>query len=348
MSQNLLTIDGTYGEGGGQVLRSALTLALVTGRPFRLVNIRAGRKRPGLRPQHLAAIIGAAGISGARCTGAMVDSTELTFVPATVTPGNYRFDIGTAGSAPLVLQTLLLPLSRVKGPSSVTVSGGTHVPWSPSFHYLAWQWAPFMERLGCSLQLHLRQAGYYPRGGGIIEAATGGSASLRPFELLERGPLLNLRIISLVSNLPESIARRQADRLVQRLRPCGIEPNCEIVQQPGRGRGTALTVLAQCEHSSLCCSTLGAPGRPAEKVADQAADELLAMLATDGAIDPYLADQLLLPLALAPGSSCLRTTGISDHLLTNAWLIGHFLSAAIDIDGVPGEPGLIRVSSLDR
>lgn len=343
MSQNLLTIDGAQGEGGGQVLRSALTLALVTGRPFRLINIRAGRKQPGLRPQHLAAIIGAADICGARCTGARVDAMELTFCPGTVSPGNYRIDIGTAGSAPLVLQTLLLPLSLAKGPSSVSVIGGTHVPWSPSFHYLAWQWAPFMERLGCSLQLRLRQAGYYPRGGGLIEAVTDGSTNLRPLDLPERGPLLDLWIISLVSNLPESIARRQADRLLQRLRPLGLAPRCEIVRQSGRGRGTALIVLALCEHSSLCCCALGAPGKPAEQVADQAADELLDMLATDGAVDPYLADQLLLPLALASGSSCLRTTGVSKHLLTNAWLIGHFLSATIDIEGEPGKPGLIRV-----
>ncbi len=348
MPQKLLTIDGAYGEGGGQVLRSALTLALVTGRPFRLVNIRAGRKHPGLRPQHLAAIQGAADISGARCDGARVNATELTFRPGRVIPGNHRVAIGTAGSAPLVLQTLLLPLSLATGPSKVTVSGGTHVPWSPSFHYLAWQWAPFMERLGCRVQLHLRQAGYYPRGGGLIEAVTEGSASLRPLVLPDRGPLLALRIISLVSNLPESIARRQADRLVQRLRPCGIEPSCEIVRQPGRGRGTALTVLAQCEHSALCCNALGAPGKPAEQIADQVADELLAMLATNGAVDPYLADQLLLPLALVPGSSCLRTTGVSSHLLTNAWLIGHFLSAAIDIDARPGQPGMIRVTGLDR
>ena len=348
MAQPMLTIDGSYGEGGGQILRSSLTLALVTGRPFRLVNIRAGRKRPGLRPQHLAAITGAADICGAQCKGNRENSTELTFVPGSIVSGNYRFAVGTAGSAPLVLQTLLLPLCLTKGPSSVIVSGGTHVPWSPSFHYLAWQWVPFMKRIGCHLQLNLRQAGYYPQGGGIIEAATGGSASLRHLNLLQRGPLRKLRIVSLVSNLSESIARRQAEQLVRRLRPCGIEPDCEILQQPGRGRGTAVTVLAECEQSSLCCSALGAPGKPAERVADEAADELLALLATDGAVDPYLADQLLLPLALTPASSSLRTAAVSRHLLTNAWLIGLFLPVTIVIEGVSGQPGMIRVNSSDH
>lgn len=204
-----------------------------------------------------------------------------------------------------------------------------------------------MKRLGCPLQLTLRQAGYYPQGGGIVEAATDGMASLRSLDLLQRGPLRRLRIISLVSNLPESIARRQAEQLLRRLRPCGIEPNWEIVRQPGRGRGTAVTVLAECEHSSLCCGALGARGKPAEQVADEAADELLSLLAGEGAVDPYLADQLLLPMALASGTSRLYTAAISNHLLTNAWLIRMFLPTTINIDGTAGQPGLIQVTGSE-
>ncbi len=339
----MILIDGSYGEGGGQVLRSALTLSLLTGRGFRLVNIRARRPKPGLRPQHLKAVEAAAAISGARVENARVGAGELLFEPGRLRAGHYRFAIGTAGSAPLVLQTVAFPLSRCGAPSSLSITGGTHVPWSPSFHYLAWQWQPFLNRLGVPLDLDLLKTGFYPKGGGEIRAVIHPADSPLPLTLLKRGPLTALRCLSLVSNLDLSIARRQADRLAARLSDCTVPLERETTALPGPGKGSALIVLAQFSCTSLCCGALGSPGKPAETVADETADALLGLLSDGSVMDPYLADQLLLPLALAQGISRLHTPRISGHLLTNAWVIGQFVPAVIDISGPTGRAGLITI-----
>jgi RNA 3'-phosphate cyclase len=342
----MIEIDGSYGEGGGQVLRSALTLSLLTGCAFRLVNIRARRPKPGLRPQHLKAVEAAAAISGAHVENARPGAVDLLFEPGRLLPGRYRFAIGTAGSAPLVLQTVALPLSRCNAPSTLSITGGTHVPWSPSFHYLAWQWQPFLDRIGITLKLELLGTGFYPKGGGEIRTVILPAGPPRPLTLLERGPLTALRCLSLVSNLDISIARRQADRLAARLSHCTVSLGSETIRLPGPGKGSALVVLAEFVHTSIYCGALGSPGKPAEAVADEAADALLGLLADGSVMDPYLADQLLLPLALTPGISRLHAPCISGHLLTNAWVIGRFVPAVIDISGTPGRPGLITIRGV--
>jgi RNA 3'-phosphate cyclase len=343
----MIEIDGSYGEGGGQVLRSALTLSLLTGCAFRLVNIRARRPKPGLRPQHLKAVEAAAAISGARVENARVGAVELRFEPRGLRAGRYRFAIGTAGSAPLVLQTVALPLSRCGAPSTLSITGGTHVPWSPSFHYLAWQWQPFLKRLGVPLDLELLKTGFYPKGGGEIRAVIHPAGPPRSLTLLKRGPLTALRCLSLVSNLDLSIARRQADRLADRLGVCTLPLERETTVLPGPGKGSALIVLASFKQSSICCGALGSPGKPAETVADETADVLLGLLSDGSVMDTHLADQLLLPLALAPGISRLQAPRISNHLLTNAWVIGRFLPAVMNISGPPDRPGLITVRGVD-
>ncbi len=327
------TLDGARGEGGGQILRSALTLSLLTGTPVRLVNIRARRSRPGLRPQHLTAVRAAKAVGGARVEGDALGSTQLTFHPGPVRPGRYHFVIPTAGAATLVLQTVLLPLALADGPSTVRIEGGTHVPWSPPYEYLAWQYLPFLERLGVRVELKLIRAGFHPRGGGILEAEIAPvQGPLRPLRLEERGRLLRIRGLSAVANLPDAIAQRQRDRALARLRGLAPEVRIDLERLPSPGKGTVAVLLAEGEGGSGCVSALGAPRKPAEKVADEAADALLAYLASGAAVDAHLADQLLLPLALADGPSVFTAERATEHLRTHAWVVEQFLPVEVRME----------------
>jgi RNA 3'-terminal phosphate cyclase (ATP) len=340
-----IEVDGAMGEGGGQVLRSALSLSLLTGQYFRLSRIRANRDRPGLRPQHLAAVQAAARVAGAEVRGDRVGSEEIEFTPGTVQTGDYFFDIGTAGATSLVLQTLLLPLALAPGTSRITIRGGTHVPWSPCFHYLDRQWRPFLNYVGIPFDLTMTMAGFYPQGGGELQAQIPGGARPKPLKLTKCGPLRSIRGLSAVGNLPREIAerqRRQALRRLLNLLP-DIEPEVIVEELPAASRGTVLLLLAECEPGRAFCFALGARGKRAERVADEAVDALATFLGTDGAVDPWLADQLLLPLALADGPSELRTSEVTLHLLTNAEVIRLFLPAGIGVDSPLGAAATIQV-----
>jgi RNA 3'-phosphate cyclase len=339
----MLTIDGSQGEGGGQALRSSLTLAVITGKAVTIENIRARRPKPGLQPQHLQAVKAAAAICGAAVEGAALNSQRVVFRPEAIRPGRYRFEIGTAGSTSLVLQTIFLPLSLAGGSSNVSISGGTHVPYSPAYHYLEWHWLLFMERIGCRASLTLEQAGYYPGGGGLIRAAIQPAGQLRPLELLERGPLLRVRGLSGASNLDPDIPKRQKLQALRRLQTHLRDAKIKDLLLPSPSPGTFIALLASFESSQACFSALGAKGKPAARVADQAVDELEAFIQSSQAVDRYLADQLLLPLALASGPSRLATAAVTDHLLTNAEVIRAFLPVEITIQGEPGQPGLVEV-----
>ncbi len=213
----MIEIDGSQGEGGGQILRSALSLSLLTGQAFRLVNIRARPSRPGLMPQHLKAVQAAAEIGQARVTGAETHSMSLKFEPGCVRPGQYLFDIGTAGAASLVLQTVYLPLAFATAPSAVTVKGGTHVPFSPCYHYLDRQWRWFLEKAGLPLSLRMERAGFYPPDGGIIRTSIPPVGKLMPLTVTRRGALRRIFGVSAVANLPASVAERQRDEALRRL-----------------------------------------------------------------------------------------------------------------------------------
>jgi RNA 3'-terminal phosphate cyclase (ATP) len=340
-----IQIDGAMGEGGGQVLRSALSLSLLTGQPFRLSRIRANRDQSGLRPQHLAAVRAAARVAGAEVRDDRVGAEQIDFVPGPVRSGDYFFDIGTAWATSLVLQTLLLPLALAPGTSSVTIRGGTHVPWSPCFHYLDWQWRPFLARIGVPFDLTMTMAGFYPQGGGELQAQIPGCSRPMPVRLIERGPLRAVRGLSAVANLPREIAERQRRQALGRLRNLlpEVEPRVVGEELPAASRGTVLLLLADCAPGRACCFALGARGKRAERVADEAVDALAAFLLSDGAVDPWLADQLLLPLALANGPSKLRTSEVTPHLLTNAEVIQLFLPVEIRVVGSQGGPATVRV-----
>jgi len=271
------------------------------------------------------------------------ESGAISFEPQRVESGTFDFNIGTAGSAPLVLQTLLVPLALSGRHSQVMITGGTHMHWSPCFHYLDWHWRSFMRQAGYAFELALLEAGFYPRGGGRIQAVIEAAASIRPLEIMELGRLLSVNGLSAVANLNMPIAERQRYQALQRLSDRGCDADIELQRLNSPGRGTLLLLLAHYEHTQCCFYALGEKGKPAEQVADEAVDQLQAFEASGGAIDPYLADQLILPLALAEGVSRLRTSKISTHLITNAGIIQRFLPVEISTHGKPGEPGVVEI-----
>jgi RNA 3'-terminal phosphate cyclase (ATP) len=341
-----MLIDGSLGEGGGQVVRSALSLSLLTGQAFTMNNIRADRPRPGLCAQHLSAVQAAEKISHARVEGDRKGSTQIKFSPGPIVPGDYHFDIGTAGSTSLVFQTLLLPLALAPGASHLSITGGTHVPWSPCYHYLDWHWGRLLSRMGLRFNLTLTRAGFYPKGGGELQAMIPGNAPIQGIDLAERGKLLRVRGISGVANLPLDIAERQRTRSLRRLHHLLAKTDVDVAIEPfvAYSKGTVLLLLAEFEHSQACFFALGARGKRAERVADEAVDALARFLKTDGAVDAWLADQILLPMAMAPTPSMLRTSEVTQHLLTNAEVIRHFLSVDITVDASQGQAGLVRLN----
>lgn len=340
----MIEIDGAYGEGGGQILRSSLTLSALTMKPLHIHHIRANRQKPGLRPQHLAAVQAIAKLTDAQVSGAALDSSELALVPATLHTGRYNFEIPTAGALTLVYQTIFLPLCFAGGLSTLTLKGGTHVPWSPLFNYLESHWLPQMLALGFWGQLDIKQAGFYPQGGGLVAAKIRPPQELHPFVCSSRGALVKISGLSSVSNLDESIAKRQKHRALQRLYPLCTDTKIQTLRLPAPGKGTFIQLKAAFTgDGSACFTALGAPGKPAEQVADEAVDQLINFLETDGCVDPYLADQLLLPLLVIEGDSDFSTSQITLHLLTNAHVIEQFFPGRIKIEGAVDAPGRVFI-----
>ncbi len=326
----MLTIDGSQGEGGGQILRTSLALALVTGQPFLLENIRAGRPKPGLARQHLTCVEAAMAIGQAEAIGAMLGSTTLEFWPGTVTPGDYRFAVGSAGSATLVLQTVLPPLLTAQGITTLTLEGGTHNPLAPPFDFLALSFAPMIRRLGPKLDLELRRPGFFPAGGGQFQARIEPVTQLTPIAVLERGDIRQRCARVIASRLPENVARRELVVIRERLGfqddECAVEA---VTNSPGPGN--AVIIKADAEHVTGVFSGFGDRGRLPEQVALEAVEMASAWLEAGVPVDEHLADQLLIPMALAGGGS-FRTTEPSLHSTTNASIIRKFLPVEITFE----------------
>lgn len=343
VNSSVLTIDGSHGEGGGQILRTSLGLSALLGRTIELVNIRAGRKNPGLQPQHLACVKALAQVAGAEVRGAEPGSTALLFSPGPITSGSFRSDVGTAGSVSLVFQTVFPALAFAAGPSQLTLTGGTHVPWSPPAPYLSEIFLPMAARMGLHATWQVQRAGFYPKGGGEVDTVVQPTKGLAPIDLLDRGELLRIRAVSAVARLPKRIAERQAERIRRRLTDAGHRVEIETVEFEAAGPGDAVFLWAEFARSRAGFGALGERGKPAERVADEAVDPLLAFLAGDAATDFHLADQLALFMALAPGRSALTTARVSQHLLTNLWTIRQFLPLLITLEGQVGAPGRLTI-----
>lgn len=336
LGQKIITLDGSLGEGGGQILRSALSLSLLTGKPFRIVKIRANRDKPGLRPQHLTAVDAAASLCGAVVSGLSVGSRELVFRPEPYEPQDLSIDIGTAGSTALVLQTLYLPIAlKASKPVRVVLIGGTFNDHAPSFPFLQTTWRAHLARMGLSLGLSMPSAGFYPQGGGRLEAWIE-PAQLSPLAIPERGPLRRIVGKAGVLNLSRgSIPERLRDQALLHLRQRGLDADIELVSWTGRGQGAALALSAEFEDEIVPPPTfvaLGARGKPAETVADEAVLELLDHLDHPGSVDLHSADQILLPLALADGPSAYSVTHLTEHLRTNVRTLRAFLDRDIRLE----------------
>lgn len=323
----MVPLDGSQGEGGGQILRTALGLSLVTGQPFRMEKVRAGREKPGLLRQHLTAVNAAVAVGGAEVEGATLGSRELTFWPGKngVAGGEFSFAVGTAGSAGLVLQTVLPALLTATGPSRLTLEGGTHNPFAPPFDFLARAFLPLVNRMGPRVSATLERPGFYPAGGGKMEVLIEPCARLQPLELMARGEPRGRSARALVAGLAIHIARRELEVVRERLG--WTEEQCAVETLPEAfGPGNALILEVASEHVTEVFSGFGQRGVAAERVATAASQEVRDYLAAPGApaVGEHLADQLLVPLALA-GGGAFSTVTPSQHTRTNVETITRFL-----------------------
>ena len=321
-----VAIDGSMGEGGGQVLRSSLTLALVTGRSLNVENIRAGRKKPGLLRQHLSAVRAAAEVGQAEVRGGELGSQKIEFVPGAVVPGEYRFSIGSAGSATLVLQTVLPALLTASGPSKIVLEGGTHNPMAPPFEFLEKSFLPCVRRMGPRVEATLDRPGFYPAGGGAFAVAIEPVERLESFDLLERGKTTKKIARARVANLPLDIGARELEK-VRELLTWDRRELCVEEFTDAAGSGNVLILELHGEHVTQVVTGFGERRASAHSVAERAVRELRRYLTSDIPVDEHLADQLLLPLALAKRGT-FRTVRPSSHTRTNIDVIRSFL----DID----------------
>ncbi|QNA87805.1 RNA 3'-terminal phosphate cyclase [Massilia sp. Dwa41.01b] len=331
----MIELDGATGEGGGQILRTALTLSMITGQPFHIANIRANRPKPGLMRQHLVAVQAAAEVSGATVTHAQVGSTELTFTPGRIRAGDYQFAIGTAGSCTLVLQTLMLALLHADGPSTIRISGGTHNAMAPPVQFLQLAYCPLLASMGAEVEIELLRYGFYPAGGGSVAASIKPCARLGRIELMAPGRLVSGQAQAYFAGIPASVGTRELDTVAKILK--WEEAQLHMRQLPReQGPGNALLITVEHEAVTEVFAGFGAKGVSAETVARHAASEARAYLASGAAVGEHLADQLMLPMALAGGGR-FTTSTVSGHASTNAAVIERFLPVSVSF--AAGERG---------
>lgn len=337
----MIEIDGSQGEGGGQIVRNACALSLVTGQPFRITNVRGKRSKPGLMRQHVTAIEAALAIGGAHAEGVAVGSSAITFTPGRVTPGKYHFAVGTAGSTSLVFQTLLMPLLLADASSRLVLEGGTHNMMAPPFEFIAKAFVPIVRRMGGAIDVRLIRHGFYPRGGGRIEVDIQ-PGTLSPIDCLARGALQSVSATALFAALPFDIAEREL-KTARKFLPDWPDDAFAVRQLPeDQGPGNALLLEAVFEEATEIVTGFGQLGVSAESLAKTAAHRMAGFLATDAFAGPYLADQLLLPFALAEGGS-FTTVKLSQHSLTAADIIERFTGRRCVFDLREGQANLVTI-----
>ncbi len=330
--QKMITIDGSYGEGGGQILRTSLALSLITGKPFTIKNIRAGRKKPGLMRQHLTALNAAAEIGNAAISGNKTGSTSFSFEPETLKSGKYHHAIGSAGSCTLVLQTILPALMIADGPSEIILEGGTHNPFAPPYDFLEKAFLPVLSKMGAQIKTNLDTAGFYPAGGGRFSVSVTPAAKLTIIDLTDRGNTISTRANAVVSNLPVNIAEREL-RVVQKNLNWEEEDLKTIIITDSPGPGNILTLVVESDHITEVFTGFGERGVSSERVAKRTIKPVREYLGSGAAVGRYLADQLLVPMAIAGGGS-FRTLSPSKHTTTNIEIIREFLDVTISINEI--------------
>ncbi len=344
---DFVEIDGSSGEGGGQILRTSLTLSILYQIPIRIYNIRANRSVPGLQAQHLAAVKVASEICRASVSDVAKGTRDLTFIPGGVRAGSYRVDIRTAGAVSLVLQTIALPLMVLgEKKSSVVVTGGTHVPHSPIYEYLNEIWAHTLNLFGYKIKLTLNRMGFFPRGGGEISAILNPVTAIKPGEYLSKEKLTAIRGTAVVSKLDPQIAKRMKHEALKIIEPYCRDIKIAQIEIEALDAGAYIFLYSYSENSPIRIgiSSLGIKGKRAEQVADEAVNDLIQTNELPGVFDRHLADQVLLPLVIADTSTQITTNSITSHLLTNAAIINLFKPNTIEIIGESGKPGLISVT----
>lgn len=337
----MLSIDGSYGEGGGQIIRTSLALSLITGKAFRAFNVRAGREKPGLQRQHLTAVTAASSIGGARVDGVHAGSKEFTFAPGEVRPGEYKFNIGTAGSTMLVLQAVLPPLMIASAPSLLLFEGGTHNPHAPPFEFIQKTFLPLVGRMGPDVSVELGRYGFYPPGGGRFNVYVEPARELRRFDIVERGAILSQRARALVVNLPAHIAERELAVVSEQLGwmpdQLDLEASTDAISP-----GNVLTISVESENLIEVFTGVGERGVPAERIASRVIKEARNYLDAGVPVGEHLADQLLIPMALARGGSFVTVTPTL-HTTTNIEVIKKFLPVEITATQLTEEVWKIEV-----
>jgi len=327
MKNITIEIDGSAGEGGGQILRSSLALSMCTGKPFRIVKIRANRKKPGLMRQHLTAVMAAQQVCGAEVAGAKIGSDELTFAPGPVVPGTYRFAVGTAGSATLVLQTVLPPLLCASGPSTLRLEGGTHNAWAPPYHFLDKSFFPVLRQMGGCIESDLEAWGFYPAGGGrMLVKIVPVAGRLRPVELCDRGSLVRVEVTAAVSRVPREIAEDEC-RLVRGGAEFPVE-KCRTETVDSLGPGNVAMLAMEFERGTAFFTGFGELGVSRRTVAKGICEAANAFYRSGTAVEGHLADQLLIPMVLAGGGSFTTITP-TPHTKTNIEIVRRFLDVKI-------------------
>ncbi|HCT44241.1 MAG TPA: RNA 3'-terminal phosphate cyclase [Phycisphaerales bacterium] len=331
----MIKIDGSMGEGGGQVLRTSLALSMVTGQPFVMSSIRAGRKKPGLLRQHLTAVKAAAEVSCAHVSGVSLGSDAIEFTPGPVNAGSYHFSIGSAGSTTLVLQTVLPALIRANGPSEVVIEGGTHNPFAPTAHFLTTCFLPVLAKMGPKVDVELVRHGFFPAGGGQIRVTIEPVERLEPISLIERGEITDRRAIAIVAGLPGAIADRELETVAKKLKWTQEDLRHELLGD-GLGPGNVLSIELGSEQLTEVITGFGEKGVSSEQVARRAAKRANEYISSGVPVGMHLADQLLIPLALA-GEGTFLTGQLTRHTKTNISVIEKFMSCAFDVqDAAPG------------
>jgi RNA 3'-terminal phosphate cyclase (ATP) len=344
MSEDVVSIDGSLGEGGGQILRTSLALSLCLGRPFQIRGVRSGRKRPGLMRQHLTAVQAAGAVAGARIKGDTIGSQEVVFEPGLLRPGEYRFSVGTAGSATLVLQTVLPALLTANAPSRLILEGGTHNPFAPPFEFIGQVFLPIINRMGPKTVATLEQPGFYPAGGGRFSVTIEPTPYLRPIQIFDRGEVRTKTATALIAKLPIGVAEREMWVLERKL---GWPESCRRIVEcaDSAGPGNIFLLHVESEHCAAMFTGFGRLGVRAEAVAEHAIQQARRYIGSGAALDAHMTDQVLLPLALAGGGG-FSSVGLSKHTTTNLEVIRRFMP--IEITTVEERQGARTVVTIGR